>query len=80
MTTHGDTTEPRHNHHHLHNHKYYQHYNHHHVQVAGMMTVIVLHELLPTAHHYDPTDAVTTNALLVGMVVMALSLTLFLFK
>jgi ZIP family zinc transporter len=44
-----------------------------------MMTVIVLHELLPTAHHYDPTDSVTTNSLLVGMAVMAISLMLFLF-
>jgi zinc transporter ZupT len=48
--------------------------------VAGMMVVIVLHELLPTAHHYDPHDAVTTNALLIGMAVMAISLTLFLIK
>jgi len=45
--------------------------------VAGMMVVIVLHELLPTAHHYDPKDQVTTNSLLLGMAVMALSLCLF---
>jgi len=45
--------------------------------VAGMMVVIVLHELLPTAHQYDPEDKVTTNSMLLGMFVMSLSLVLF---
>ncbi|CAM9575868.1 unnamed protein product [Discosporangium mesarthrocarpum] len=47
--------------------------------VAGMMVNICIHELIPTAVRYDPTDKVTTNAIIVGMAVMALSLTLFLY-
>mmetsp|Transcript_5508 Transcript_5508/g.8543 ORF Transcript_5508/g.8543 Transcript_5508/m.8543 type:complete len:421 (+) Transcript_5508:299-1561(+) len=46
--------------------------------VAGMMVAIVLKELLPTAHRYDPKDKVTTTFVFVGMIVMALSLCLFL--
>jgi ZIP family zinc transporter len=42
--------------------------------VAGMMTYICLHELIPTAHRYDPKDEVTTTSIVAGMVVMALSL------
>ena len=45
--------------------------------VAGMMVVISTRELLPTAHRYDPDDTVVTFSFIVGMVVMALSLVLF---
>jgi ZIP family zinc transporter len=45
--------------------------------VAGMMIMIVLLELLPTALRYDPKDRVVTNSVVLGMVVMALSLVLF---
>jgi len=44
--------------------------------VAGMMIMISVRELLPTAHRYDPQDAVVTYSFILGMVVMALSLTL----
>jgi ZIP family zinc transporter len=47
--------------------------------VAGMMVMIVLLELLPTGYRYDPSDKVVTNSLMLGMVVMAASLVLFLF-
>lgn len=46
--------------------------------VAGMMTIISVRELLPTAHHYDPEDTVVSYAFISGMVLMALSLVLFL--
>jgi ZIP family zinc transporter len=45
--------------------------------VAGMMVVISIRELLPTAHFYDPEDTVVTNSFIGGMVVIALSLVLF---
>lgn len=45
--------------------------------VAGMMVIISTRELLPTAHRYDPDDTVVTFSFIVGMVVMALSLVLF---
>ena len=45
--------------------------------VGGMMVYICLHELIPTAHRYDPNDSVTTMSILVGMGIMALSLVLF---
>lgn len=45
--------------------------------VAGMMVTIVCHELLPTAHRYDPTDKVVTNSLILGMMIMAASLLCF---
>ena len=45
--------------------------------VAGMMVIISLKELLPTAYRYDPGDTVVTNSLVVGMVVIALSLILY---
>jgi zinc transporter ZupT len=45
--------------------------------VAGMMVIISIRELLPTAHFYDPEDTVVTNAFIAGMVVIALSLVLF---
>ncbi|CAM9836065.1 unnamed protein product [Discosporangium mesarthrocarpum] len=47
--------------------------------VGGMMVNICIHELIPTALRYDPTNEVTTYAITVGMAVMALSLTLFLY-
>lgn len=46
--------------------------------VAGMMVLITLRELLPTAHRYDPEDEVVTFAVVAGFGVMALSLGLFL--
>ena len=45
--------------------------------VAGMMVIISVRELLPTAHRYDPEDSVVTNMFIVGMGIMALSLVLF---
>ncbi|CAM9825363.1 unnamed protein product, partial [Ectocarpus fasciculatus] len=47
--------------------------------VAGMMVNITIHELIPTAVRYDPSDKVTTNSIIAGMAIMALSLTLFLY-
>lgn len=45
--------------------------------VAGMMVYIAIKELLPMALRYDPTDSVSTNFCILGMVVMAGSLLLF---
>jgi ZIP family zinc transporter len=45
--------------------------------VAGMMIMIVLMELIPTAFKYDPEDKVVTNSLVLGMFVMSMSLCLF---
>jgi len=45
--------------------------------VAGMMVMIVILELLPTAYKYDPKDRFVTNSVAAGMVVMAASLCLF---
>ena len=45
--------------------------------VAGMMIMISIKELLPTAHIYDEKDTVVTYSFIVGMIVMALSLCLF---
>lgn len=45
--------------------------------VGGMMVIISARELLPTAHRYDPEDTVVTYSFIVGMVIMALSLVLF---
>merc|ERR1740139_1216639 len=45
--------------------------------VAGMMIMIVILELLPTAYRYDPTDRFVTNSVALGMAVMAASLCLF---
>mmetsp|Transcript_12043 Transcript_12043/g.34401 ORF Transcript_12043/g.34401 Transcript_12043/m.34401 type:complete len:386 (-) Transcript_12043:272-1429(-) len=45
--------------------------------VAGMMVIISIRELLPTAHFYDPDDTVVTYSFITGMMVMALSLVLF---
>jgi ZIP family zinc transporter len=44
---------------------------------GGIMVMISLKELLPTAHRYDPNDSVVTYALVCGMGIMALSLVLF---
>ena len=45
--------------------------------VAGMMTYICMHGLIPTAHKYDPYDIVTTKSIFAGMIIMALSLIAF---
>lgn len=45
--------------------------------VSGMMIMISMKELLPTAHRYDPEDSVVTYCAIAGMAVMALSLVLF---
>lgn len=46
--------------------------------VGGMMVIISVRELLPTAHRYDPEDSVVTYSFILGMMIMALSLVLFL--
>ncbi|KAL3785921.1 hypothetical protein HJC23_008116 [Cyclotella cryptica] len=45
--------------------------------VAGMMVVISMKELLPTAHRYDPEDTVVTYSFVGGMALISLSLMLF---
>mmetsp|Transcript_79270 Transcript_79270/g.164556 ORF Transcript_79270/g.164556 Transcript_79270/m.164556 type:complete len:456 (+) Transcript_79270:224-1591(+) len=45
--------------------------------IAGMMVMICILELIPTAYRYDPEDKVSTASLVGGMAVMALSLCLF---
>lgn len=45
--------------------------------VSGMMVIISLKELIPTAHRYDPDDTVVTYSLIGGMVIIALSLVMF---
>lgn len=45
--------------------------------VSGMMVIISLKELIPTAHRYDPEDTVVTYSLISGMVIIALSLVMF---
>jgi zinc transporter ZupT len=45
--------------------------------VSGMMIIISIRELLPTAHRYDPEDSVVTYSFMAGMTIMALSLVLF---
>jgi ZIP family zinc transporter len=45
--------------------------------VAGMMIMIVILELLPTANKYDPSDKYVTNSFVLGMAVMAASLCMF---
>lgn len=47
--------------------------------VSGMMVNICVYQLLPTAHKYDPGDAVVSNFCLLGMIVMAASLIAFLY-
>ena len=46
--------------------------------VGGMMVIISMKELLPTAHRYDPEDTVVTYSLIAGMAIIALSMVLFL--
>ena len=46
--------------------------------VTGMMVIISIRELLPTAHFYDPEDTVVTYSYIGGMAVIAFSLVLFL--
>jgi len=45
--------------------------------VSGMMTMISIDELMPTAARYDPKNVVTTYSFLVGAFMIALSLMLF---
>jgi zinc transporter, ZIP family len=45
--------------------------------VAGMMVMISVRELMPTAHRYDPDDSVVTYSFIAGMFIIALSLVLF---
>ncbi|KAG7348878.1 ZIP zinc transporter [Nitzschia inconspicua] len=45
--------------------------------VSGMMVVISVKELLPTAHQYDPQDTVVTYSFVAGMALMAFSLVMF---
>ena len=45
--------------------------------VSGMMIMISMKELLPTAHRYDPEDQVVTYCSIGGMALMAASLVLF---
>jgi len=45
--------------------------------VAGLMVNICIHELLPTAQKYDPTDKVMSKSVIGGMAIMALSLVCF---
>jgi len=45
--------------------------------VGGMMIMIVILELLPTAVKYDPTDKCVSTSVAAGMLVMAASLCLF---
>lgn len=45
--------------------------------VAGMMVIISMKELLPTAHRYDTEDTVVTYSFVGGMALISLSLVLF---
>lgn len=47
--------------------------------VTGMMAMICFHELIPTAHRYDPDDKYVTKCIVIGMAIMALSLILFVY-
>jgi len=47
--------------------------------VSGMMVNICAYQLIPTAHKYDPEDKVVSHSILVGMMIMALSLVIFLY-
>lgn len=47
--------------------------------VSGMMVNICAYQLIPTAHKYDPEDTVVSHSILVGMMIMALSLVIFLY-
>ena len=45
--------------------------------VSGIMVIISVRELLPTAHRYDADDNVVTYSFIGGMAMIALSLVLF---
>jgi len=45
--------------------------------MCAVMVFIVCHELLPAAHKYMANGAKTTMWLIIGMVIMAVSLVLF---
>lgn len=45
--------------------------------VGGMMVCIGLKELMPMAHRFDREDKYSTNFLIIGMIVMALSIIMF---
>jgi ZIP family zinc transporter len=45
--------------------------------VGGMMVVICVQELLPTALRYDPANQIVSNFFILGMLIMALSMVLF---
>jgi ZIP family zinc transporter len=45
--------------------------------VGGMMVCIGLKELMPMAHRFDREDKYSTNFLIIGMVIMALSIIMF---
>jgi ZIP family zinc transporter len=45
----------------------------------GMMVNICAYQLIPTAHKYDPEDTVVSHSILVGMMIMAMSLVIFLY-
>lgn len=45
--------------------------------VSGIMVLISMKELLPTAHKYDPEDKAVTSCFVFGMVIMAASLVAF---
>lgn len=47
--------------------------------VAGMMVIISVKELLPTAHRFDPMNIVTSYSFIAGMVGMCLPLIIFTF-
>ena len=48
------------------------------VRIYARYTTPNLHELLLTAHFYDPEDTVVTYSMIAGMIIMAVSLVLFL--
>ena len=45
--------------------------------VSGIMTMLVVDELLPSAHRHDPKNTVVTWSVIFGMAAMAISLILF---
>ena len=45
--------------------------------LAGIMTMLSMDELLPSAHRYDPENKVVTSFLVLGMFVVGMSLVLF---
>lgn len=45
--------------------------------VAGMLVYLTIKELIPTAHQYDPEDAMVTTSIIIGMGLMAIALVVF---